>query len=114
MMQLQAELAKMREERQRCANTYPDWRNDEFNCLDNQFIWGLKSKEDHSNMPPSFCTLNDIMLYYNRQHDIYYIDVDNTSGLTAEEALTLVKDTNPLGLCNWVPLHKFTITFCGK
>lgn len=31
----------MAEERKRCAAAYPDWENNDYNCLDNKFIYGI-------------------------------------------------------------------------
>ena len=55
---------------------YPDWKDDEFNCLDNKFIWGVKAKSDQSGKDPSFVTLNDLQIYYNRKSKIYFLDLD--------------------------------------
>lgn len=61
------------EQRKRCQELYPDWKNDEFNCADNKFIWGISHQPEEI---PSFCTLNYIQVYYNRKFKIYYLDLD--------------------------------------
>ena len=63
-------------EKQRCMQEYPDWKDDEFNCLDNKFIWGVKAKTDQSGKEPSFTTLNDIQIYYNRKSKLFFLDLD--------------------------------------
>ena len=70
------ELQHMKEERERCKNTYPDWKDDKFNCLDNKFIFAIKSSEDHSDEEPSFHTLNDFTIYYNRKSKLYFLELD--------------------------------------
>ena len=74
---LAKELRKMgrelRREKDRCAKLYPDWRDDEFNMLDNKFIWGTCQK---LNAIPSFCTWDDAYIYYNRATHKYYMTID--------------------------------------
>lgn len=74
---LAKELRKMgrelRREKDRCAKLYPDWRDDEFNMLDNKFIWGTCQK---LNAIPSFCTWDDAYVYYNRATQKYYMTID--------------------------------------
>lgn len=55
---------------------YPDWEDDEYNCADNKFIWGIKSFDDLTENPPSFYTLNDIDIYYNRKSKLYFLDIE--------------------------------------
>lgn len=70
------ELQNMEKEKERCKNTYPDWKDDKFNCLDNKFIFAIKSSEDHSDEEPSFHTLNNFTVYYNRKSKLYFIELD--------------------------------------
>jgi hypothetical protein len=63
----------LKKEKARCVKLYPDWTDDEFNMLDNKFIWGC------SNEPgaiPSFCTWDDAYVYYNRATKKYYMTID--------------------------------------
>lgn len=60
-------------QRKRCQELYPDWKDDEFNCADNKFVWGISH---NSEQVPSFSTLNFIQVYYNRQYKIYYLELD--------------------------------------
>lgn len=71
---LRTERRKYNQRKKYCAKTYPDWRDDEFNCLDQKFIWGLPAKG--FNGPASFSTLNDAVVYYNRATEMYYFDCD--------------------------------------
>ena len=64
---------ELRHEKDRCARLYPDWRDDEFNMLDNKFIWGLSAD---TAVTPSFCTWDDAYVYYNRATKKYYMTVD--------------------------------------
>ncbi len=60
-------------QRKRCQELYPDWKDDEFNCADNKFVWGISHNPEQV---PSFSTLNFIQVYYNRQYKIYYLELD--------------------------------------
>lgn len=75
---LRKELRKMgkdlKREKARCARLYPDWVDDEFNMLDNLFIWGCNY--DHPNVIPSFYTWDDAYIYYNRANKKYYMTID--------------------------------------
>lgn len=53
---------------------YKDWEDNEFNYLDNKFIWAKVA--DNSNTEPSFITLNDAIVYYNRESKEYVFDCD--------------------------------------
>jgi hypothetical protein len=71
----------MKREKARCARTYPDWRDDEFNMLDNLFIWGYNT---NPNVTPSFCSWNDAYVYYNRATKTYYMIID-IEGVSEEQ-----------------------------
>lgn len=69
-----AQIGKdMKREKERCARLYPDWRDDEFNMLDNYFIWGYC---EDSKKTPSFYTWDDAYVYYNRIDKTYYMTLD--------------------------------------
>ena len=63
----------LKKEKARCAKLYPDWRDDEFNMLDNKFIWGCSND---LGAVPSFCTWDDAYIYYNRASQKYYMTID--------------------------------------
>ena len=67
------QLSIAAKQRKRCQESYPDWKDDEFNCADNKFVWGISHNPEQA---PSFSTLNFIQVYYNRQYKIYYLDLD--------------------------------------
>lgn len=63
----------MKREKARCARLYPDWRDDEFNMLDNLFIWGYNT---NPNIAPSFLSWDDAYIYFNRATKKYYMTID--------------------------------------
>jgi len=63
----------MKREKARCVRLYPDWRDDEFNMLDNKFIWGYNTNPI---ITPSFCSWDDAYIYYNRADKKYYMTID--------------------------------------
>ena len=72
-------IAALRRERRRyaklkkeCAQRYPDWRDDEFNMLDNKFIWGFTTTD----FIPSYLTWDDAYIYYNRTYSTYHLVLD--------------------------------------
>lgn len=73
--QLKKQQKQYKKEKARCAKTYPDWKDDEFNTLDLKFIWGILPKGSNEGTP-SWNTLNDAVVYYNRQNKKYYFDFD--------------------------------------
>ena len=79
---LKKEFKRYLKEKKRCAAQYPDWRDDNFNVLDNKFIWGFNSMGDE----PSFATWNEAYIYYNRATKKYYLEIDDS-------LLTFTKDT---------------------
>ena len=74
---LQKELKKIghdyKREKARCARLYPDWEDDEFNMLDNLFIWGYNV--DPKTIP-SFHSWDDAYIYFNRATKKYYMTID--------------------------------------
>ncbi len=72
---LKNEFEFYRKESERCAKSYSDWKNDETNCLDNKYLWGI-TVEGRSTGPASFQTLNYLDLYYNRRTKLYFLDID--------------------------------------
>lgn len=72
---IKREMKRYEKERKRCVKSYPDWRDDEFNMLDNKFIWGFNSMGEE----PSFSSWNDAYIYYNRANKKYYLEIDTLS-----------------------------------
>ena len=74
---LRKELKKIghdyKREKARCARFYPDWIDDEFNMLDNMFIWGYNVDPKQT---PSFLSWDDAYIYFNRQTKKYYMTID--------------------------------------
>ena len=75
------ELKKAKKEKKRCKKMYSDWRDDEFNCGPNKFIFGVVSDTNKYLKTPqdgcaSFQTLNDLTIYYNRDMHKYVLDID--------------------------------------
>lgn len=83
---LEEQLKIAADQRKRCQEQYPDWKNDEFNCADNKFIWGISSNPAQQ---ASFCTLNLIQIYFNRKTKVYYLDLDLDSISEPELETTL-------------------------
>ena len=73
---LKREIKRRDKEVKRFKKLYADWEDDEYNCADNKFIWGIKSYDDMTENPPSFYTLNDIDIYYNRKSKLYFLDIE--------------------------------------
>lgn len=63
----------LKREKARCARLYPDWRDDEYNMLDNYFIWGFNK---NPKVIPSFNTWDDLYIYFNRASGKYYYHFD--------------------------------------
>ena len=59
---------------------YPDWEDDEYNCGNLKFIWGIKSYDDLSSAMPNFYTMNDIDITYNRKSGLYSLGVETAYG----------------------------------
>lgn len=70
------ELKRIKKEKRRCHKEFYDWIDDEYNCGALKFIWGIKSKDDLSNSMPSFHTLNDIEIHYNRDNGKYFLSIE--------------------------------------
>jgi hypothetical protein len=72
---LKREMRHYKRQMRRCKKQYPDWRDDEYNMLDNLFVWAVTEnpEDQHS---PSFSTLNKAEIYYNRATERYYMHID--------------------------------------
>ena len=61
---------------------YPDWEDNEYNCADNKFIFAVVSPTE--TMQPSFYSLNDLLVYYNRGSKQYFLDIETSYDLIRE------------------------------
>ncbi len=55
---------------------YPDWEDNDYNCGDLKFIWGIKSGDDLSSVPANFYTMNDIDITYSRKTGLYSLGIE--------------------------------------
>jgi hypothetical protein len=55
---------------------YLDWEDNEYNCGDTKFIWGIKSWDDLTGKDCNFYTMNDIDITYDRKTKEYYIGIE--------------------------------------
>lgn len=55
---------------------YPDYIDDEYNCGNLKFIWGIKSWDDLSASDANLYTMNDIEIYYDRDTYQYSLCVE--------------------------------------
>lgn len=55
---------------------YPDYIDDEYNCGNLKFIWGIKSWDDLSASDANMYTMNDIDIYYDRDTKQYSLGVE--------------------------------------
>ena len=60
-------------EKARCRRQYLDYLDNEFNMLDNLFIWGYNT---NPKVTPSFLSWDDAYIYYNRATQRYYMTID--------------------------------------
>ena len=73
---LKREFKRYEKAKKRCAKSYPDWKDDEFNCLDLKYIWGLDINDKTKDT--SFDSLNKATLYFNRLINKYELCIDLT------------------------------------
>ena len=78
-------------EKARCKRMYPDYLDNEFNMLDNLFIWGYNT---NPKVEPSFLTWDDAYIYYNRATKKYYMSIDTGfyTAIQTEEAARVELD----------------------
>jgi hypothetical protein len=72
---LRKEFRAIKKKKKQCKKLYPDWKDDEFNMLEDKFIWGVLINP-YENVTPSFNTLNKAYIYYNRETKLYYLNID--------------------------------------
>lgn len=82
------EFVKSKKEMKRCKKMYPDWEDNEFNCGPLKFIWGVLSEDNIRPCEPSFYSLNDIDICYNRDTKKYLLGIETIYLFeTAEEEI---------------------------
>ena len=57
----------------RFQKEYPE---DEYNCGELEFIWGVTSWDNLLRTPANFYTMNDIDICYNRYTEMYHLDIE--------------------------------------
>jgi hypothetical protein len=67
---------RSKKEKKRCKKTYPDWADDEYNCGPLKFIWGVMSDDNLCATVPSFYTMNDLDICYNRDTKKYLLGLE--------------------------------------
>lgn len=56
---------------------YPDYKDDEYNCDELKFIWGIKSWDDLSVGNANMYTMNDIEIDYDRNIKEYVLGIES-------------------------------------
>ena len=76
---LKKELRIAKKQRKKCKQQYSEWKNDEYNCAHLQWVWGILAKEQAEiDGEANFYTLNDLAIYYDRQTNKYYLDIESS------------------------------------
>lgn len=70
------EIKRGKKEARRCKKLYPDWEDNEFNCGPLKFIWGVISHDDMTATVPSFYSMNDLDICYNRDTKKYLLGLE--------------------------------------
>lgn len=55
---------------------YEDYKDDEYNCGNLKFIWGIKSYDDFNSSSSNLYSMNDIDISYDRDKKLYYLGVE--------------------------------------
>lgn len=55
---------------------YSDWEDNEYNCGEIKFIWGIKSYDCLVSGPANIYTMNDIDITYDRKTGLYELGVE--------------------------------------
>lgn len=55
---------------------YHDYRNDEYNCDELKFIWGVKSWDDISSDEANLYTMNDLDIVFDRKRKEYILGIE--------------------------------------
>ena len=73
---LKKELKLAKKENKKCKKLYSDWEDNEFNCGPLKFIWGVVSHDDLHSSTPSFYSMNDIDICYNRDTHKFLLGIE--------------------------------------
>lgn len=57
---------------------FPNWEDNEYNCGNLKFVWGIKSYYDLSPTPCNFYTMNDIEITYSRKSKLYSLGIETS------------------------------------
>lgn len=55
---------------------YSDWEDNDRNCGDLKFIWGIKSYDCLTSAPANLYTMNDIDIIYSRKTGLYTLGIE--------------------------------------
>lgn len=55
---------------------YPDYKDDEYNCGDLKFIWGIKSWDDLTSKDANLYSMNDLDIVYDREKKEYMLGIE--------------------------------------
>lgn len=55
---------------------YPDYEDNEYNCDEMKFIWGIKSWDDMMPGDATFFTMNDLDIVYDREREEYLLGLE--------------------------------------
>jgi hypothetical protein len=85
---------------------YRDYRDDQFNCGPKKFIWGVKSPDDQlPDEKPSFITLNELELIFDRRTRTYELWVDTPNRISnGNEEIRYLSDLLHK-FCNYITYH---------
>ena len=110
---LKKEFKRYKREKKKCKKLYPDWKDDEKNCLHSFFVWGLSP--NFSSVNTNFNTLNILQIYYDRQIQKYCLVFD-INYLNKIEQILLAISTSPLYINNknssFSNIKNYTIIHC--
>ena len=55
---------------------YPDYKDDEYNCGDLKFVWGVKSWDDLTSKDANLYSMNDLDIVYDREKKEYMLGIE--------------------------------------
>ena len=55
---------------------YPDYKDDEYNCEELKFIWGIKSADDLTSNEANLYTMNDLDIVFDRERNEYLLGIE--------------------------------------
>lgn len=66
----------------RLKRKYPDYEDNEYNCDELKFIWGIKSWDDLTSGEANLYTMNDLDIVYDRERDEYLLGIETIYSFT--------------------------------